>query len=419
MNTDSSIKNKSNTILSTIVIVAALGYFVDVYDLLLFSIVRQDSLKDLGYTGEAIQKQGEILISIQMIGMLLGGIFWGILGDKKGRLSVLFASILTYSIANIANGMITTIEAYAFWRLIAGIGLAGELGIGITMVTESLPKEKRGYGAIIVASVGISGALFAFASYQILQDWRLCYYTGGALGILLLFLRISTRESMMFLETAKTTVPKGNFLSLFTNRKLFSKFMQGILIGMPIWFSIGLLMTFSPEFAKALNIQSETPILAGKAIAWCYAGAIIGDIASGLLSQWLKNRKQILLSFLIFNLTMILIYLNAFKITASLFYSICFLIGISVGYMVIAITTVAEQFGTNIRATTTTTTPNFIRGALPFIIFIFGFLRDTIFDGDILKSAMLVGITCISIAMIALWRLKETFSKDLNYVEEE
>ncbi|MGG7033683.1 MAG: MFS transporter [Flavobacterium sp.] len=408
---------KPNTILTTIVIVAALGYFVDVYDLLLFSIVRQESLADLGFTEEAIQKQGEILISIQMIGMLLGGIFWGILGDKKGRLSVLFASILTYSIANIANGMITSIEAYAFWRLVAGIGLAGELGIGITMVTESLPKEKRGYGTIIVASVGISGALFAFISHQILQDWRLCYYTGGILGLLLLFLRISTRESVMYQKTAKTTVPKGNFLSLFTNKKLFSKFMQGIFIGIPIWFSIGLLMTFSPEFAKALKIA--TPILAGKAIAWCYAGAILGDIISGLLSQWLKNRKQIIFAFLLFNLIMILIYLNAFNISSALFYSICFLIGVSAGYMVIAITTVAEQFGTNIRATTTTTTPNFIRGALPLIILIFGFLRDTIFDGNILKSAMLVGIILISISMVALWKLKETFSKDLNYIEKE
>ncbi len=407
---------KPNTILTTVVIVAALGYFVDVYDLLLFSIVRQESLADLGFTEEAIQKQGEILISIQMTGMLLGGIFWGILGDKKGRLSVLFASILTYSIANIANGMITSIEAYAFWRLIAGIGLAGELGIGITMVTESLPKEKRGYGTIIVASVGISGALFAFISHQILQDWRLCYYTGGILGLLLLFLRISTRESVMYQKTAKTTVPKGNFLSLFTNKKLFSKFMQGIFIGIPIWFSIGLLMTFSPEFAKALKIT--TPILAGKAIAWCYAGAILGDIISGLLSQWLKNRKQIIFAFLLFNLIMILIYLNAFNISSTLFYSICFLIGVSAGYMVIAITTVAEQFGTNIRATTTTTTPNFIRGALPLIILIFGFLRDTVFDGNILKSAMLVGIILILISMIALWKLKETFSKDLNYVEE-
>lgn len=409
--------SKPNRILTTVVIVAALGYFVDVYDLLLFSIVRQESLTDLGYTGQAIQKQGEILISIQMIGMLLGGVFWGILGDKKGRLSVLFASILTYSIANIANGMITSIESYAFWRLVAGIGLAGELGIGITMVTESLPKEKRGYGTIIVASVGISGALFAFISHQILQDWRLCYYTGGALGLLLLFLRISTRESIMFQETVKTTVPKGNFLSLFTNKKLFIKFTQGILIGIPIWFSIGLLMTFSPEFAKALNIT--TPILAGKAIAWCYAGAIIGDIISGLLSQWLKNRKQIIFVFLLFNMIMILVYLNAFKITPTLFYSICFLIGISAGYMVIAITTVAEQFGTNIRATTTTSTPNFIRGALPFIIFIFGFLRDTVFEGNILKSGMLVGIVLISISMIALWKLKETFSKDLNYIEKE
>lgn len=410
---------KPVSILNAAVIVAALGYFVDIYDLLLFGIVRTDSLKDLGITGDAIRNQGEYLISMQMFGMLFGGILWGILGDKKGRISVLFGSILIYSVANIANGMVTTVDGYAFWRLIAGIGLAGELGAGITLVTESLPKEKRGYGTMIVASVGVSGAVVAYLVYQIFQDWRLCYYVGGVLGILLLFLRISISESGMFKKVQESEEKKGDFLSLFTNKKRFSKYIQCILIGIPLWFLVGVLITFSPEFAKALGVQGFETIAAGKSIAWCYGGLVFGDITSGLLSQLLKSRKKVMYLFLIFNLVMVFIYLNAFGITASSFYILCFIMGFSVGYWVLFVTIAAEQFGTNIRATVTTTVPNFVRGSLPLIILIYGFFRDTIFDGNILQSAMIIGSILSVISILALWKLKETFHTDLNYSEQE
>lgn len=416
--TSLEIKN-SNSILNAAVIVAALGYFVDIYDLLLFGIVRTDSLKDLGITGDAIRNQGEYLISMQMFGMLFGGILWGILGDKKGRISVLFGSILIYSVANIANGMVTTIDGYAFWRLIAGIGLAGELGAGITLVTESLPKEKRGYGTMIVAAVGVSGAVAAYLVYQIFQDWRLCYYAGGILGILLLFLRISITESGMFKEVARSGEKKGDFLSLFTDKKRFSKYLQCILIGIPLWFLVGVLITFSPEFAKALGVQGAETILAGKAIAWCYTGLVLGDIACGLLSQWLKSRKKIMRLFLVFNLIMVFVYLNAFGITSAAFYALCFAMGFSVGYWVLFVTIAAEQFGTNIRATVTTTAPNFVRGSLPLIILVYAFFRDKIFDGDILQSGMVVGLILSLISLLALWKLKETFHADLNYTEKD
>ncbi|MDP3680471.1 MAG: MFS transporter [Flavobacterium sp.] len=406
-------------ILNAAVIVAALGYFVDIYDLLLFGIVRTDSLKDLGITGDAIRNQGEFLISMQMFGMLFGGILWGILGDKKGRISVLFGSILIYSVANIANGMVTTVDGYAFWRLIAGIGLAGELGAGITLVTESLPKEKRGYGTMIVASVGVSGAVAAYLVYQIFQDWRLCYYAGGVLGLLLLFLRISITESGMFKKVQESDEKKGDFISLFTDKKRFSKYIQCILIGIPLWFLVGVLITFSPEFAKALGVQGFETIAAGKAIAWCYGGLVFGDIASGLLSQWLKSRKKVMYLFLTFNLIMVFMFLNAFGISASTFYLLCFIMGFSVGYWVLFVTIAAEQFGTNIRATVTTTVPNFVRGSLPLIIIIYGFFRDTVFEGDILKSAMIVGTLLSVISILALWKLKETFHTDLNYSENE
>lgn len=411
------ITKKTKNILNAAVIVAALGYFVDIYDLLLFGIVRTDSLKDLGITGDAIRDQGEFLISMQMFGMLFGGILWGVLGDKKGRISVLFGSIILYSVANIANGMVTTVDGYAFWRLIAGIGLAGELGAGITLVTESLPKEKRGYGTMIVASVGVSGAVAAYLVYQAFQDWRLCYYAGGILGILLLFLRISITESNMFKQVQQSEEKKGDFLSLFTNKKRFSKYLQCILIGVPLWFLVGVLITFAPEFAKALGVQQAETIAAGKAIAFCYTGLVFGDIASGLLSQWLKSRKKIMRLFLIFNIIMVFVYLNAFGISASTFYLLCFTMGFSVGYWVLFVTIAAEQFGTNIRATVTTTVPNFVRGSLPLIILIYSFFRDRLFEGDILKSGMIVGSILSIVSLLALWKLKETFHIDMDYTE--
>ncbi|CAN1522192.1 ProP Permeases of the major facilitator superfamily [Flavobacteriaceae bacterium] len=407
----------SKSILNAAVIVAALGYFVDIYDLLLFGIVRTDSLKDLGITGDAIRNQGEYLISMQMFGMLFGGILWGVLGDKKGRISVLFGSILIYSVANIANGMVTTVDGYAFWRLIAGIGLAGELGAGITLVAESLPKEKRGYGTMIVASVGVSGAVAAYLVYQVFKDWRLCYYAGGVLGILLLFLRISITESGMFKQVQQSEEKKGDFLSLFTDKKRFSKYLQCILIGIPLWFLVGVLITFSPEFAKALGVQQAETIAAGKAIAFCYTGLVFGDIASGLLSQWFKSRKKIMGLFLILNLSMVFVYLNAFGISTSTFYLLCFAMGCSVGYWVLFVTIAAEQFGTNIRATVTTTVPNFVRGSLPLIILIYSYFRDSIFEGDILKSGMIVGSILSIISLVALWKMKETFHIDLDYTE--
>jgi MFS family permease len=409
---------KPTSILNAAVIVAALGYFVDVYDLLLFGIVRTDSLKDLGIVGDAIRNQGEYLISMQMLGMLVGGIIWGVLGDKKGRISVLFGSILMYSVANIANGMVTTVDGYAFWRLIAGIGLAGELGAGITLVTESLPKEKRGYGTTIVATIGVSGAIAAYFVYQIFQDWRLCYYAGGVLGILLLFLRVKISESGIFESAVKSDEKKGDFISLFTNKKRFLKYLQCILIGIPIWFLVGVLITFSPEFAKALNVVGADSISAGKAIAWCYGGLVFGDIASGLLSQWMKSRKKIMYLFLAFNLIMVFVFLNAFNISANTFYIICLIMGFSVGYWVLFVTIAAEQFGTNIRATVTTTVPNFVRGLLPLIILIYAFFRDRLLDGNILNAGMIVGAALSIISAAALWKLKETFHTDLDYIEE-
>lgn len=412
-----AIPSNSTRLITPIIIVAALGYFVDIYDILLFGIVRTASLIDLGVTGEANRNAGEFLISMQMYGMLLGGILWGILGDKKGRLSVLFGSIFLYSIANIANGMVTSIPAYAALRFLAGVGLAGELGAGITLVAESMPKDKRGYGTLIVASVGLTGAIVANLVYQVFGDWRLCYYAGGVLGLLLLFLRMSVKESMMYKEVEKGTSNRGDFISLFTNRVRFIKYMRCILIGIPLWFLVGVLITFSPEFAKALGVIGAEDITAGQAIAWSYGGLVVGDIFTGLLSQYLRSRKKVMFIFLIFNLLVVLMYLNAFGISKEMFYLLTMLMGFSVGYWVIFVTIAAEQFGTNIRSTVTTTVPNFVRGSLPVIIIMYQFFRDSTFDGNILQASMVVATILAIVALASLWHLKETFSEDLDYIE--
>jgi putative MFS transporter len=414
---DSTGQTSPVKILTPAVIVAALGYFVDIYDLLLFGIVRKASLTDLGLVDQANRDAGEYLISMQMYGMLIGGILWGILGDKKGRLSVLFGSIFTYSVANIANGMVHSVEAYAFWRFIAGVGLAGELGAGITLVAETLPKNKRGYGTMIVAAVGLTGAVVANLVYQIFGDWRLCYYAGGVLGLLLLFLRVSVRESGMYKQVVTEELARGNFFSLFTDRGRFAKYLRCILIGIPLWFLVGVLITFSPEFAKALGIEGAETIKAGQAIAWCYGGLVFGDIFSGMLSQYLKSRKKVMAIFLFLNLLMVFIYLNAHGISSQMFYLLCMAMGFSVGYWVIFVTIAAEQFGTNIRATVTTTVPNFVRGSLPVIILMYQYFRDKTFSGNILQAGMVVGSILAVIAFLALWKMKETFTEDLDYTE--
>src|SRR6266487_1053902 len=241
-------------ILSLPIIVGDLGFFVDVYDLLLFNIIRKPSLQSLGLTGDAVLTTGESILSIQMIGILIGGIVWGIMGDKKGRKSVLFGSILLYSVASIANGMVTNTTQYGVLRFIAGLGLAGELGASITLTSEILPKEKRGIAAAIIATTGVMGTIAAYFVNKWFHDWRLCYYIGGAMGLLLLVLRVRFLESTMFNELKKSNIQRGNFLMFFTNRERFLRYLRSILIGLPVWYAIGILVTFSDKFAKEFGI---------------------------------------------------------------------------------------------------------------------------------------------------------------------
>ncbi len=399
------------------VIVAALGYFVDIYDLLLFSIVRKPSLMSLGVPDDQLFVQGEYLLQVQMAGLLIGGLIWGIMGDKRGRLSVLFGSILLYSLANIANGFVSTVPQYAVLRFIAGIGLAGELGAGVTLVSEVLPPRLRGYGTTMIASIGLMGAVLAnFVAKQF--DWQVAYWIGGGLGLLLLTARVSVFESGIFLQVKSQSVQRGNFFELFNQKTRFNKFMGSIFIGLPIWFTIGILITFSPEFAKALKVEGT--VVAGDAVMYSYIGLAIGDLSSGLISQWLESRKRVVKMFIFITLAGILIYLFLPGRSAGGFYATCFFLGIGVGYWALFVTIAAEQFGTNLRSTVATSVPNFIRGTVVLLVPAFQYLRKELGGDDqaVIFGALIVGVFTIGVALIALRYIHETFGNDMNFLEE-
>lgn len=404
-------EQKQIPVFNIAVIVAALGYFVDIYDLLLFGIIRVPSLRDLGLNDEQIASDGLLIINAQMIGLLIGGIFWGVLGDKKGRLKVLYASIIMYSLGNIANGFVQNVPQYAVIRFITGIGLAGELGAGITLVSELLPKEKRGIGTSLVAGIGLTGAVVAFFIKEIFP-WRTCYFIGGGLGFMLLFLRVGVLESDMFKGLKHAAVTKGNFLMFFNNKERFKKYMLSILIGLPTWFTIGILVTFSKEFGEKMGVTGA--IDPGKAIMFAYAGISIGDISVGLLSQYLKSRKKAFFVFLGISAIGMIWFFNLQGKSVDSLYAASALLGFGTGFWAILVTMAAEQFGTNIRATAATTVPNMVRGSLTLITLLFTSLIPYL---GYVNSGMVTGIIIMIITIVSAIFVPETFGKDLDYIE--
>lgn len=394
------------------VVVASLGYLVDMYDLFLFSIVRVPSLESLGISGDRLLSDGILLLNLQMAGLLLGGIFWGILGDKKGRLSVLFSSILLYSLANIGNGFVTTIEQYAVMRFIAGFGLAGELGVGITMVVEILPKNIRGYGTTLVATMGVLGALLAFLIVHFFE-WRVSYFIGGGLGLLLMALRLKVFESHIFLKLKDENVRRGDIRMLFNNKKRFIKYLTSIIIGMPIWFVTGIVITFSPEIGEAMNL--DQPVVAGRAVLFVFAAQAVGNLASGFLSNHLQNRRKVIFIFMAGSFLLATTLLLAPIGNTTVFYILIACLGFFCGYWTLFITVAAELFGSNLRATVATTVPNFVRGTVIPMSSLFAFLK--IYTGT-LQSALITGIITYALGMLALVFLEETFKKEMNYTEE-
>lgn len=398
-----------------LIAVAALGYFVDVYDLILFSVVRNPSLKSLGLSGAELLNQGLNLMNVQMGGMLLGGILWGVYGDKKGRKSVLFGSILLYSVANALNGFVTDLNAYWVLRFIAGIGLAGELGAGITLVNETLPASKRGIGTLIIAGVGAAGAVFAPIVASLSADpewWRTCYFIGGGMGLALLLLRLGTFESSMY-TGMQADVSKGNFFQLFTSWTTFKKYVYCILMGLPIWYIIGILVFSAPEITQLIGIQGS--ITGGDAIMYCYIGLSVGDFVSGALSQWFKSRNKVVFLYLVLAWALTLYFLNVATDISQVFANILITaLGFFGGYWAVFLTASSEQFGTNIRMTVTTTVPNFVRGALIPISLLFKFLIPSL---GLIHAAAWVGALCFSLALFAISQLKDTFGKSLDFVE--
>ncbi len=408
MTADNQAKLTRNAIF--LVLVASLGYFVDIYDLLIFLIVRKQSLTDIGVKPGDILSKGLTIINLQMLGLLLGGILWGVLGDKLGRLKVLFGSITLYSLANFANGMVHDPESYAIIRFIAGIGLAGELGAGITLVSETLSKEKRGYGTMIVAAVGLFGAVAAAIVSR--YGWRNAYFVGGGLGTLLLLLRIGTFESGMFKNVVQTGISKGNFFMLFNHWDRFKKYLYCILIGAPLWYVVGVLISLQPEFGIALHATGK--LSAGDGILYAYIGIAFGGIGAGLLAQLTKSRKLTMYIFLILSVITVIVYLSSTGLTSQHYLWLCLFMGFAVGYWTTFITIAAEQFGTNIRSTVATTVPNFVRGSLIPINFAFAALK--VHYGMITSGYIMMAILTV-VALFSVSQLKETFGKDLNYVE--
>ncbi len=406
---------KKTSVFNIAVIVAALGYFVDIYDLLLFTIVREPSLRALSVTDSNMISASTKIINWQMVGLLIGGIVWGIMGDKKGRLSVLFGSIILYSVANFFTGYVQTVDQYAWARFVAGLGLAGELGAGITLVSELLPRNKRGIGTSLVAGIGLFGAVAAYFTYQFTDDWRLCYKIGGGLGVLLLFLRISVAESGMFKQLRTQNVSRGNFLMFFTNRKRFTKYMLAILIGLPTWYVIGILVNLSNRFAG--EMYGDKSLESGRAIMYAYAAIAIGDILVGLLSQQLKSRKKALYIFYALAILFGLFFFSKWNNNNTIMYFACAALGFSTGFWAIFVTMGAEQFGTNLRATAATTIPNMVRGSLPLINFMFVDLFQKTWHWPLVKSGVITGIIIMGITLVAAYFTEETFHKDLNYVE--
>ena len=401
----------SRSAIALAIIAAALGFFVDAYDLLLYSIVRNQSLVSLGVSGNALLSIGIDLLNAQLFGMLCGGIVWGIIGDKYGRRRVLFGSIILYSAATLLNGFISSIPAYATCRFIAGLGLAGELGAGATLVSELMSKQNRGYGTMLVAAIGVLGVVTASLVGNMFE-WRSAYFIGGGLGFLLMLFRLGVSESLMFVQIKSSSVSRGNFLALFTNTDRFKRYLCVILLAMPIWYAIGILITFSPEIGSALGLVKAPQ--AGRAILFFYVGLTFGDFTNGFLSQMFKTRKKIILAFMLTSALFCVAYFLYGGLSPTVFYIICGLIGWASGYWAVFITISAEQFGTNLRATAAITAPNFVRGLTALLTLSFKGLRPII---GTLQSAMLIGIVIMIIAVIALTQIEETFSKDLNYTE--
>jgi MFS family permease len=397
-----------------VVSLAALGYFIDVLDLFLFSVLRVPSLSGLGVPASRHLSDGVLLLNSQMLGLLLGCFVWGILGDRYGRVRVLYGSLLLYSLATLANGLVGSVGAYAACRLLAGFGLAGELGAAITLVSEVLPQKQRGLGTTLVATCGLCGGIAAAALAQ-LCDWRTCYFIGGTAGLVLLSLRIKLYEPKLFAEVRAQSCPRGSLKQLLGQGARRLLYLRLIVTGLPIWFVAGILMVFSPEFARSLHVIGP-PVTAAQAVLASYIGAALGDLLCGLLSQHLRSRKRAMALCLVLLGVGIVLYLHAHGVRTQTYYALCFGVGLCTGYWAVLITAAAESFGTNLRATVATTVPNLVRAGVIPMTLLFEHLHHSLGP---LHAALLLGVVCLGGALWSLYHLPETYARSLDFIESD
>lgn len=393
------------------IIISALGYFVDVYDIILFSAVRIPSLTALGVAPDHITSVGMQLINIQVAGMLIGGFFWGMLGDKRGRLEILFGSIALYSTATLLNAFVTSVPQYGILRFLAGVGLSGELGAGITLVSELMDKKYRGYGTMLIVSCGALGSM-AGGLVSTYFSWQTAYIMGGLAGIFLLVLRMRLHESAIFLAVKHAEIKKGSFALFLGSPTLCLRYLTCLLIGLPFWLFVGLFVAFAPEIGEAL--KTDVPVTSALAITYYSAGLAIGELLSSLLSQWLKSRKKILQSFLLFLLMSMVVFLSHSSMSKDLFYLFCFFFGFGSGFWVLFLVISAEQFGTNVRATVTTTLPNLVRGLVIPCAAVLSYCKPTM---GVMMPLGLIILFSILTALFAAFSIKETFAVNLNFIE--
>ena len=394
-----------------VVLAAGLGFFVDTFDLFLFNVYRIPSLKELGFSGTALTSAGEFLLSIQMLGMMIGGIISGIIADKKGRVTVLFGSIILYSLANILNAFVYDLNSYALIRFIAGVGLAGELGAGITLVGESMSIEKRGYGTILVATLGGLGAVTAGLVGDFLP-WRTAFLVAGGLGFLLLLLRVKAMETNIFKDSLRKEQPRGSFFHLFKSRDRIFKYIACILVGVPIWYSVGLLITLSPELALEHHIDY---LKLGLCFILFQVGITTGDLSSGIFSQLFRSRKKILIAYMAFAILGTILHFILLYQSGSI-YITSLLMGIGCGYLSVFVTSTSEHFGTNLRVTATATVTNFMRGAVTILIPLRIWIQE-MGSFSLSHSLIFTGIIVWSLALIAVFWLPETYGRNLDYLE--
>lgn len=414
-------KHKEQSI-ALLILVASLGYFVDAYDLIIASVVRSSAIVELGLAQVGTPehtKYAQLFEYVQSAGILLGGIIFGVYSDKKGRKKALYYSIAIYSIANILNGLLSASvpfvgTVYCILRFICGFALAAELSIGIVMISETMKAKHRGYGTMIVVSFGILGAVLAAVLFEFIGiHWQTLYLIGGIAGVLLLIFRFSVKETNPFLDLENQESERGSWVMIFKNRRLLKILFNAILLGFPIYFFISIPIKFATDYGKelGLTIKGTIPIIV------FYIAMSVSDIIANYLCQLFENRKKVLYFYLgLCTISVFLLHFYPPTTPEQYFYLFSPLMGFASGYWALLITFTNEQIGTNIRSTYTTAVPNVVRSLFIPIQLLLTVLQPTFGTST---SVFYIGVLAVILALLGLYSLKETWGKNLKFIDEK